>query len=104
VVVGMSRIKIAAFTEQVIAYDITPEMVNLVTKQSQQKGFDHVVGQVGAAEQLDFPVEHFDCVISRYSAHHWQSITQALHEIYRVLRAEWQSDPCLILLVILIQF
>lgn len=25
-------------------------------------------------------------MISRYSAHHWQNITQALHEIYRVLR------------------
>ncbi|MFW1802104.1 class I SAM-dependent methyltransferase [Acinetobacter nematophilus] len=83
---GHVTYQIAAFTEQVIAYDITPEMVNLVTMQSQQKGFDHVIGQVGAAEQLDFPAEHFDCVISRYSAHHWQNITQALHEIYRVLR------------------
>lgn len=85
---GHVTYQIAAFTEQVIAYDITPEMVNLVTTQSQQKGFDHVIGQVGAAEQLDFPVEHFDCVISRYSAHHWQSITQAIDEIYRVLRAD----------------
>lgn len=83
---GHVTYQIAAFTEQVIAYDITPEMVNLVTMQSQQKGFDHVIGQVGAAEQLDFPAEHFDCVISRYSAHHWQNITQVLHEIYRVLR------------------
>lgn len=27
-------------------------------------------------------------MISRYSAHHWQSITQAIDEIYRVLRAD----------------
>ena len=83
---GHVTYQVAPYVDAVTAYDITPEMVNLVVEQAQQKGFHHVKGQVGGAESLAFPIETFDCIISRYSAHHWQSITQAMHEIHRVLK------------------
>lgn len=44
------------------------------------------MGQQGAAEQLEFEDDHFDGVISRYSAHHWQNIRQAMSEIFRVVK------------------
>ena len=85
---GHVTYQIAPFAEQVTAYDITPEMVDLVVNQSQEKGLNNVVGQVGGAESLHFQDESFDCVISRYSAHHWQSVTQAMREIHRVLKRD----------------
>lgn len=83
---GHVTYQIAPFVDHVTAYDITPEMVDLAVQQSAQKGFHHVIGQVGTAENLNFPQHHFDCVISRYSAHHWQNIRQAMYEIHRVLK------------------
>lgn len=85
---GHVTYQVAPWVDHVTAYDITPEMVNLVVQQAQKKGLHHVIGQVGAAESLNFSNETFDCVISRYSAHHWQSIRQAMHEIHRVLKPQ----------------
>ena len=60
-------------------------MVELVSTQAKQKGWNNVIAQQGAAEKLPFVDQRFYCVITRYSAHHWQSVAQAMHEIYRVL-------------------
>lgn len=84
---GHVSYQIAPFVEQVVAYDLTPEMVQVVEAEAQRKGLTHVVGHVGAAEHLAFGVDRFDCIISRYSAHHWQNIGQAMQEIHRVLTA-----------------
>lgn len=77
---------VAPFTEQTIAYDITPDMVALVCQQAKEKGLTQIQGQQGAAETLPFADQSFDCVISRYSAHHWQNVGQAMQEIHRVLK------------------
>ncbi|MCU4580973.1 class I SAM-dependent methyltransferase [Acinetobacter gyllenbergii] len=82
---GHVSYQIAPFTDQVTAYDLTPSMVELVAQQAKQKGFDHVKAVQGAAESLAFADQSFDCVITRYSAHHWQNVAQAMAEIRRVL-------------------
>ncbi|MBJ9957623.1 class I SAM-dependent methyltransferase [Acinetobacter courvalinii] len=82
---GHVSYQVAPFVEQVTAYDLTPSMVELVAQQATQKGFDHVMAVQGAAEALPFADQSFDCVISRYSAHHWQNVAQAMAEISRVL-------------------
>lgn len=83
---GHVSYQIAPYAEQVIAYDVTPDMVELVCQQAAQKGLTQIQGQQGAAEQLSFADQSFDCIISRYSAHHWQHVGQAMQEIYRVLK------------------
>ncbi|HIF6276907.1 TPA: class I SAM-dependent methyltransferase, partial [Raoultella ornithinolytica] len=40
----------------------------------------------GYAETLPFADASFDVVISRYSAHHWHDVGQALREVKRVLK------------------
>jgi SAM-dependent methyltransferase len=40
------------------------------------------------AEVLPFADSHFDCVISRYSAHHWHDVPAALREVRRVLKPD----------------
>ncbi|RLZ07914.1 class I SAM-dependent methyltransferase [Acinetobacter sp. 2JN-4] len=76
---------IAPYVEEIIAYDLTPSMVELVTTQAKVRGFENIFGQQGAAESLPFSTQRFDCVITRYSAHHWQNVAQAMNEIHRVL-------------------
>ncbi|WP_130804611.1 class I SAM-dependent methyltransferase [Acinetobacter ihumii] len=77
---------IAPDVGQVIAYDLTAQMVQLVLEQAKERGLNNVMGQQGAAEQLDFADQSLCAVVSRYSAHHWQNVSQAMHEIYRVLK------------------
>ncbi|ENW02438.1 class I SAM-dependent methyltransferase [Acinetobacter beijerinckii] len=76
---------IAPLVDEVIAYDLTPSMVKIVAEQAKHKGLDNVIAQQGAAEALPFDDQRFDCVITRYSAHHWQNVAQAMAEIHRVL-------------------
>lgn len=82
---GHVSYQVAPFVEQVTAYDLTPSMVELVAQQATQKGLNNVITQQGAAESLPFADQSFDCVISRYSAHHWHNVAQAMSEIYRVV-------------------
>jgi ubiquinone/menaquinone biosynthesis C-methylase UbiE len=49
------------------------EITNIATRQ-------------GYAESLPFDDSTFDVVISRYSAHHWHDVGQALREVKRVLK------------------
>jgi len=42
--------------------------------------------KVGNAENLPFPDETFDCVISTGSLHHWKNPIDGLNEVYRVLK------------------
>ena len=84
---GHVSYQIAPFAEQVTAYDLTAKMVQLVVEQAKRKNLNNIWGQQGAAEQLKFEDEYFDCVISRYSAHHWQNVRQAMSEIFRVVKA-----------------
>ncbi|MEQ1105133.1 class I SAM-dependent methyltransferase [Acinetobacter ursingii] len=83
---GHVTYQIAPDVEQVIAYDLTAEMVQLVVEQAKARGLNNVTGQQGAAEQLDFADQSIGAVVSRYSAHHWQNVSQAMSEIYRVLK------------------
>lgn len=76
----------APLVQEVTAYDLTQEMVDLVLAQCKQRGFDNVIGVTGSAEALPFPPAQFDCIISRFSAHHWQNLTQALLNIHRTLK------------------
>lgn len=82
---GHVSYQVAPFVEQVTAYDLTPSMVELVAQQATQKGVNNVITQQGAAESLPFADQSFDCIISRYSAHHWHNVAQAMSEIYRVV-------------------
>ncbi|ELQ9308625.1 methyltransferase domain-containing protein [Serratia marcescens] len=51
-----------------------------------EKGLSNIQLQQGVAESLPFEDASFDLVISRYSAHHWHDVGQALREVKRVLK------------------
>lgn len=82
---GHVSYQIAPFVESVVAYDLSLEMLETVATTAETKQIKNIVVQQGPAEKLPFADAEFDFVVSRYSAHHWQSIRQAIHEIQRVL-------------------
>lgn len=82
---GHATYQLADSVQSVVAYDLMEQMVATVTAQAEQKGFTNVTGVVGKAEVLPFADGEFDCVVSCYSAHHWQNVAQAMDEIHRVL-------------------
>lgn len=85
---------VAKVAKSVIAYDLTPAMTTLVQSQAVERSLDNITTQVGAAKSLPFNDGHFDAVLTRYSAHHWQNIMQAMYEIYRVTR--WQGKVVIV--------
>lgn len=78
--------QIAPFVEEVYAYDLSEEMIKIVEETANKKGLRNIKTKKGVAETISFLDEDFDCIVSRYSAHHWQNLTEALQEIRRVLK------------------
>jgi len=76
---------VAPHVREVVAYDLSEEMLRAVAGTARERGLDNVVTQCGAAEKLDMPDASFDFVFSRYSAHHWSDVGAALREARRVL-------------------
>lgn len=88
---GHASFTAAARVAQVVAYDLSAQMLAVVEQTAAEKGLSNIQLQQGVAESLPFEDASFDLVISRYSAHHWHDVGQALREVKRVLAGR-QSD------------
>ncbi len=71
---------------QVTAYDLFEEMLDVVAKEAENRKIQNIVPRQGAAETLPFSENYFDLIVTRYSAHHWFDVPQALTEIKRVAK------------------
>ncbi len=76
----------APFAQQVTAYDLSDDMLKTVADSAKQKNLNNITTVKGIAESLPFADDHFDVVISRFSAHHWQDVPLALYEMRRVCK------------------
>jgi SAM-dependent methyltransferase len=76
----------AALAREVVAYDLSAEMLQVVARAAAERGLANVTTQQGPAEHLPFADASFDCVLSRYSAHHWRDFDAGLREAARVTR------------------
>ncbi len=83
---GHTALAFAPHVAQVVASDITPEMLAQTAQLSQARGFDNVVTETAAAQSLPFPDNSFHLVACRLAAHHFPSIPQFMAEAARVLR------------------
>ncbi|MFG1477453.1 methyltransferase domain-containing protein [Xanthobacter sp. V4C-4] len=77
----------APFTGEVVAYDLSRQMLAAVGAEADRRGLANIVTAEGVAEALPFPDAAFDAVASRYSAHHWRDLKAGLGEARRVLKA-----------------
>lgn len=83
---GHASFAVASVANKVVAYDITQSMLDVVTSAARTQNLDKIYTQQGTVEHLPFEDASFDCVISRYSAHHWVDVRLALKEVRRVLK------------------
>ena len=83
---GHVSFQVAALSGEVVAYDLSAEMLDVVAAAAADRGLNNIRTKRGAAESLPFADGEFDFVFSRYSAHHWRDVGQALREVRRVLK------------------
>jgi SAM-dependent methyltransferase len=84
---GHVSFHVAPEVAEVVAYDLSAEMLAAVAEEARKRGLPNIRIERGAAERLPFPDETFDFVVSRFSAHHWQDFRAGLGEARRVLKA-----------------
>lgn len=83
---GHTAINAAPHSAQVIAFDLSAQMLEQVERLVGERGLSNVQTRQGDVENLPFEDATFDIVTSRYSAHHWPNPAVALSEIARVLK------------------
>lgn len=76
----------APLVREVVAYDLSPEMLAVVARAAGERGLVNLLTEQGEAEALPFEDQSFDWVASRFSAHHWTDWRAGLAEAHRVLR------------------
>ncbi len=83
---GHASFAVAPVVQKVIAYDLSAAMLDVVATAAAERGLTNLAVRQGSADQLDFPDASFDLVCTRFSAHHWRNLPQALAEVFRVLK------------------
>lgn len=83
---GHVSFNVAPHVRDVVAYDLSPDMLDVVGRAARERGLANVATRQGMAESLPFDDASFDCVLSRYSAHHWHDVDAGLREAARVLK------------------
>lgn len=83
---GHTAYAFAPHVNQVVAFDMTPEMLAIVEEQAKAKNLSNITTQQGDAHALPFADSSFDGVTCRLCAHHFQSVPLAIAEVHRVLK------------------
>ena len=83
---GHVSFNVAPHVREVVAYDLSRDMLGAVAATAASRGLANIVTQQGRVEALPFADGAFDVVMSRYSAHHWHGFAPALKEARRVLK------------------
>ncbi|PXV59136.1 Methyltransferase domain-containing protein [Dyella jiangningensis] len=84
---GHVTYRAAPLAREVVACDVTPDMLDAVRRTAVERGLDNVAVQAAPAERLPFDDDAFDVVVARYTTHHWHSRDAGLREARRVLKA-----------------
>jgi ubiquinone/menaquinone biosynthesis C-methylase UbiE len=83
---GHVTFNVAPLVRDIVAYDLSPEMLEVVARTARERGLSNVTTRQGTVEKLPFADESFDVVLSRFSAHHWGDLDAALREAARVAK------------------
>lgn len=83
---GHAALRVAPHVREVIAVDVTPEMVRVAAELARTRGVANVLVEHADVTALPFPDASFDVVTSRQSAHHYSDLNAALREAFRVLK------------------
>src|SRR5690348_9251200 len=84
---GHVSFAVAKQVREVVAYDLSSDMLAVVAAAARERGLANVSTQQGVAEKLPFAVASFDYVFSRYSAHHWRRSEE--RRVGKECRSRW---------------
>ncbi|MHB8815605.1 MAG: class I SAM-dependent methyltransferase [Steroidobacteraceae bacterium] len=82
---GHLSFALAPHLARMVAFDPSPSMLAAVSKAAAAEGLAGIETRQGNAESLPFEDGSFDLVCTRYSAHHWTRLEEAVREMARVL-------------------
>jgi ubiquinone/menaquinone biosynthesis C-methylase UbiE len=85
---GHTALKFAPYVSEVIATDLTANMLHAAQSSIHSHGMQNVRYLVADAENLPFDSGHFDLVTCRIAAHHFPDAQRFVHESARVLKSE----------------
>ncbi len=83
---GIVSAALAPHAREVVAFDITPEMLEKARQRCKEAGLRNVRFELGAAERLPFADGSFNAVVTRLTLHHFSDPRQVLEEMVRVTR------------------
>jgi len=83
---GHTALALAPHLAEVIAYDITPQMLAETARNASERGLTNVAIRLGAAERLPFADSSFDIVTVRHAPHHFADVARAVREMARVTK------------------
>src|SRR5713226_7799730 len=85
---GILSAAIAKAARDVVAFDLTPQMLKKAAQRCAEAGLDNVTFREGNAAALPFANAAFDAAVTRLSVHHFDRPKRVIDEIFRVLRPE----------------
>jgi ubiquinone/menaquinone biosynthesis C-methylase UbiE len=83
---GILSAAIAKSARDVVAFDLTPEMLKKAAQRAAAAGLGNVSFREGNASELPFANAAFDAAVTRLSVHHFDRPERVVSEIFRVLR------------------
>ncbi len=83
---GHTALKFAPHVAQVVATDLTPEMLDAAREFIAGQGVDNVEFKLADAEDLPFDAETFELVTCRLAPHHFPDAARFVRECARVLK------------------
>lgn len=78
----------APFFDKVVAFDLTPEMLEQARLFVTGNGHKNVEFTIGDAQALPFEDQSFDYVTCRIAPHHFPQVELFVKEVYRVLKTD----------------
>jgi ubiquinone/menaquinone biosynthesis C-methylase UbiE len=82
---GHLSFALAPHVARMVALDPSPGMLTALSQAALSKGLSQIEVRQASAESLPLDDCSFDLVCTRYSAHHWTRLEQAIRELARVL-------------------
>jgi ubiquinone/menaquinone biosynthesis C-methylase UbiE len=83
---GIITAALALRAREVVAFDLTPEMLSQARQRCSRAGLTNVTFREGTATEMPFADASFDAVVTRLSLHHFQHPAEPLAEMARVLK------------------
>lgn len=83
---GHTALALAPHVAEVVAFDLTRQMLEETARNAAARGLKNVVTQQGAAERLPFGDSTFEIVAVRQAPHHYADVRLAVREMARVVK------------------